>query len=105
MYNSFKPVTGFLSVMYFWNGVTEIYTLIINGSDLSVGGAGVSSIVAVVTGRVLQTETGLMSLRYSSLRTGVQQVIMTELIHAVVVPRNSEVNQVIIMQHFHTGAF
>lgn len=70
-----------------------------------MGGAGISSVVAVVTGRVLQTETGLVSLCYSSLRTGFQQVIMTELVHAVVVPRNSKANQVIIMDHFQLVHF
>lgn len=70
-----------------------------------MGGAGVSSVVAVVTGCVFQTETGLVSLCYSSLRTGFQQVIMTELIHAVVVPRNSKANQVIIMDHFQMVHF
>lgn len=86
-------------------GIIEIYGQIINESDLSVGGAGVSSVVAVVTRCVLQTETGLVSLCYSSLRTGFQQVIMTELVHAVVVPGNSKVNQVIIMHHFQLVHF
>lgn len=78
-----------------WFHISNIYPLAVNvgivrvvttwTQTLSVGGAGVSSVVTVVAGRVLQTETGLVSLCYSSVSRCVQQVIMTELVHAVVV--------------------
>lgn len=78
-----------------WFHISNIYPLAVNVSivrvittwtqTLSVRGAGVSSVVTIVTGRVLQAETGLVSLCYSSVSGCVQQVIMTELVHAVVV--------------------
>lgn len=54
-------------------------------THLRVGRAGVAAVVSRVAGRVLQTETGFMTLRYSLLCAGVQQVVMAELIHAVIV--------------------
>lgn len=53
---------------------------------LGVWGARKSSVEAVVAGRVLQTEAGLVSLRHSGVRAGIQQVVVAELIHAVVMP-------------------
>lgn len=53
---------------------------------LGVWGTRKSPVEAVVTGRVLQTEAGFMSLCHSGVRAGIQQVIVAELIHAVVVP-------------------
>lgn len=54
-------------------------------THLRVGRAGVAAVVSRVAGRVLQTEAGFMTLCYSLLCAGVQQVIMAELIHAVIV--------------------
>lgn len=47
--------------------------------------AGVSSVVSVVTGRVLQAEASLVAFSHGLLSDGVQQVVMAELVHAVVV--------------------
>lgn len=49
-------------------------------------GAGKSPVVAVVTGSVLQAEAGLVALSHRVLSGGIQQVVVAELIHAVVVP-------------------
>lgn len=54
--------------------------------DLCVCGAGVSPVVSVVTGSVLQAEAGLVALRHWPVRGGVQQFVVAELVHAVVVP-------------------
>lgn len=55
-------------------------------SDLGVRSAGESSVVAVVTGRVFQTEAGLVALGHRVLGVGVQQLVVAELVHAVEVP-------------------
>lgn len=53
---------------------------------LSVSGAGVALQVTKITGGVLQTEAGLVSLRHLTPSGDLQQIIMAELVHAVVVP-------------------
>lgn len=49
-------------------------------------GAGKSPVVAIVTGSVLQAETGLVALSHLVVGVGVQQLIVAELIHTVEVP-------------------
>lgn len=49
-------------------------------------GAGIPPVVAIVAGRVLQAEAGLVALGHRMLSGGIQQVVVAELIHAVVVP-------------------
>lgn len=46
--------------------------------------AGVSSPHTWITAGVLQTETGFMSLGHRSVRGGVQEVVIAEGIHAVI---------------------
>lgn len=53
--------------------------------DLRVRGARVALEVAEVTGAVLQAEAGLVALSHLLARGCIQQVIVAELIHAVVV--------------------
>lgn len=53
---------------------------------LGVGRAGVALQVAEITGGVLQAEAGLVALGHLPPRGGIQQVVVAELIHAVVVP-------------------
>ena len=48
--------------------------------------AGIPPPESRVTASVLQTETGLVSLGHSTSRNSVQQVIITEGIHTVVMP-------------------
>lgn len=55
-------------------------------THLSVRCAGKASVVPIVTRGVLQTEACLVALSHSPLGAGLQQVIVAELIHAVVVP-------------------
>lgn len=51
-----------------------------------MGGAGVALQVAEVAGGVLQAEAGLVALGHLPARGGIQQVVVAELVHAVVVP-------------------
>lgn len=53
---------------------------------LSVRRAGVALQMTKITGGVLQTEARLVSLRHLTASADLQQIIMAELIHAVVVP-------------------
>lgn len=53
---------------------------------LSMRCAGIAPPESMITARVLQTETGLMSLSYFKSRHHVQQVVVTKGIHAVVMP-------------------
>lgn len=53
------------------------------GVYLSVGGAGVAAVVSRVAGSVLQTEAGLVTLCYLAVSLGIQQLVQTELVHAV----------------------
>lgn len=50
--------------------------------------AGVSSVVSIVTRGIFQAETGLVAFCYRAVRGGIQQVVVAELIHAVVVSIN-----------------
>lgn len=50
---------------------------------LSVWGAGEAAVVSRVTGSVLQTEAGLVTLSYLRLSVDVQQLVQAELVHAV----------------------
>lgn len=50
---------------------------------LSVRGAGVAAVISRVTGSVLQTEAGLVSLGHMTISLGVQQLVQAELVHAV----------------------
>ena len=52
---------------------------------LRVRCAGVTLQVTEVTGGVLQAETGLVPLSHLAARADLQQVVVAELIHAVVV--------------------
>lgn len=52
---------------------------------LSVSGAGVAFQMTKVTGGVLQTEASLVSLCHFTASADLQQIIMAELIHTVVV--------------------
>lgn len=52
--------------------------------------ASVSPVVSVVTGGVLQAEAGLVALCHRPLSGGIQQVVVAELVHAVVVPVNQQ---------------
>lgn len=54
--------------------------------------AGESSVVAVVTGSILQTEAGLVALGHGMVSPGVQQLVVAELIHAVEVPVDKRQN-------------
>lgn len=54
--------------------------------------AGESSVVAVVTGSILQTEAGLVTLSHGMLSPGVQQLVVAELVHAVEVPVDKRQN-------------
>lgn len=53
---------------------------------LSVSGAGVALQMTKITSGVLQTEACLVSLRHLTASADLKQIIMAELIHAVVVP-------------------
>lgn len=57
---------------------------------LCMSGTSIASIVAVVAGRVLQAEAGLVSLSHTGLSAGVQQIVMAEFVHAVVVPVDTQ---------------
>lgn len=57
---------------------------------LSVSSAGVSLQMSKITSGVLQTEASLVSLRHLTASVDFQQIIMAELIHAVVVPGKKE---------------
>lgn len=48
--------------------------------------AGEASVVAVVTGSVLQAEAGLVALGHRVVGAGVQQLVVAKLVHAVEVP-------------------
>ena len=56
------------------------------GWHLCVGSAGVASAHSGVTAGVLQAETGLVTLSHLPARGDVQEVVVTERLHAVVVP-------------------
>lgn len=53
---------------------------------LSVSSAGVALQMTKITGGVLQTEASLVSLRHLTASADLHQIVMAELIHAVVVP-------------------
>lgn len=53
---------------------------------LSMSRAGVTLQMTKITGGVLQTEASLVSFRHLTASADLQQIIMAELIHAVVVP-------------------
>lgn len=53
---------------------------------MSVGCASISFQVPKVTGSVLQAKTGLVAFSHFPPTVDFQQVIMAELIHAVVMP-------------------
>lgn len=59
---------------------------------LSVSSAGITLQVSKITGGVLQTEAGLVSLRYFTTSTDLQQIIMAELIHTVIMPVRANIN-------------
>lgn len=60
---------------------------------LSVSSAGVSLQMSKITSGVLQTEASLVSLRHLTASVDFQQIIMAELIHAVVVPGKKKKNK------------
>ena len=53
---------------------------------LGVSSAGVAFQVTKITGGVLQTKAGFVTLRHITASANLQQIIMAKLIHAVVVP-------------------
>lgn len=57
---------------------------------LSVTGAGITLQMTKITGGVFQTEASLVSLCHLTACADLQQIIMAELIHAVVVPAKKE---------------
>lgn len=57
---------------------------------LCVRSTSKAPVVAVVAGRVLQAEAGLVSLSHTGVSAGVQQVVMAEFVHAVVVPVDTQ---------------
>ena len=57
--------------------------------------AGVAASEASLTARVLQAEAGLVSLSHLAPRGEIQQVIMTEGVHAVEVPDGTVQSQVL----------
>lgn len=52
-------------------------------TDLGVNSAGIATPYSCVAGRVLQTETGFVSLSHLLSRGGIKQVIVTEGLHTV----------------------
>lgn len=65
---------------------------------LSMGCAGISPPESMITASILQTETGLVSLGYFKSCYHVKQVVITEGVHAVVVPegvRQIKLNRVL----------
>ena len=60
---------------------------------LSVGRAGVAFEVAKVTRGVFQTEAGLVSFGHLAAGGHFQQVVVAELVHAVVVPGGGGMTQ------------
>lgn len=54
---------------------------------------GISPVVTVFTGRVLQTEAGLVALGHHVVSGGIQQVVVAELIHAVEVSVDQQQKQ------------
>lgn len=63
-------------------------------TNLCVNSAGEASSYSRVTGCVLQAETGLVSLSDLLSRGGVQQVIVTKGLHAVVMPGDRKTHKV-----------
>lgn len=61
---------------------------------LSVSCAGITLQVTKVTGGVLQTETGLVSLCHFTTGTDLKQIIMAELIHTVIMPVRANINTI-----------
>ena len=59
-------------------------------TDLRVSRAGVATPHSRVTGSLLQAEAGLVSLGHLAPRGDVQQVVMTEGVHAVEVPDGTD---------------
>lgn len=59
---------------------------------LSVSSAGVTLQVSKITGGVLQTEAGLVSLCHFTASTDLQQIVMAELIHTVIMPVRTNIN-------------
>lgn len=59
-------------------------------TDLGVGGARKPAADSWVTGSVLQTETGFVPLSDLLSRGNIQQVIVAEGLHAVVMPKHTE---------------
>lgn len=49
-------------------------------------GAGKAPVVSIITGSILQAETGLVALGHRMLSGGIQQLVVAELIHTVKVP-------------------
>lgn len=58
---------------------------------LSVSSAGVSPVKSRITARVLQTETGFVSLSNLQAGVDVQEVIVAERIHAVIVSTENKI--------------
>lgn len=56
---------------------------------LSVWGAGKAAVVALIAGRVLQAEAGLVTFSHLGLGLGVQQLVQAELVHAVEVTKTN----------------
>lgn len=65
---------------------------------LSVGCAGISLQVTKVTSGVLKTEASLMTLCHFTASADLQQIIMAELIHTVVVPVGTSKKRVHIVK-------
>lgn len=70
---------------------------------LCVGCAGVAPPESRVTACVLQAEAGLVSLGYFTSGDGVQQVVVAEGVHAVVVPEDGRVNCVEKNENFRNN--
>lgn len=71
--------------------------------NLGVCSAGKPPVVAVVTGSVFQAEAGLVALCHRPLRAGIQQVVVAELIHAVVMPVNKQQSVQQLLIYLSTG--
>lgn len=69
-----------------WSGLRVTLCILVSVCYLCVCGAGIATAESSVTACVLQTETGFMSLSHFPAQC-IQEVIVTEGIHAMVVPR------------------
>lgn len=84
----FKPVCALVSDS---SGLSELMQHSpVTVYYLCMGCAGIATPESRVTACVLQAETGLVSLRDFPSSDDVQQVVVTEGVHAVVVPEGAD---------------